>query len=271
VLGLLKSAVDRAYDRGITIVASAGNDGVEETFYPAAFGQWSADPGDPNEKLVIAVPGTLRGFREPFSNYGTWLDFGAPYRQDDDRGILSSVPVNQSRNGYQRMFGTSMSAPQVAGLASLLTSLGYTNSQVYDFIKNGATDLPCSPLVPCPGFDKYTGWGRIDMGRSMELAHRTSPGMAVVPSKGYPGVQWFNFQGSGFGDGATTVRVCWTPPGGRTYCEPLAQPIDDYGVAGLGIQVSVNAPYGTWTASMCERDGQHRCTTGTFTVLVDPE
>jgi hypothetical protein len=110
------------------------------------------------------------------------------------------------------------------------------------------------------------------MGRSMELAHRTSPGMAVVPDKGYPGVQWFNFQGSGFDPAADGVRICWTPPGGHTYCNPELQPIDDYGVAGLGIQVSENASYGVWAASMCEVDEQQLlCTSSTFTVLVDSE
>ncbi len=107
------------------------------------------------------------------------------------------------------------------------------------------------------------------MGRSMELAQRTTPGMTVVPNRGYRAMQWFNAQGSGFGNGATGVNVCWTPPNGTPTCQP--QPILFAGAAGLGIQLGGNAPYGTWTVSMCEIGGGERCTTGTFTVLIDPD
>ncbi|HEX9988905.1 MAG TPA: S8 family serine peptidase [Chloroflexia bacterium] len=277
VIRLLKEAIDRAYDRGITLVAAAGNYVYDVPFFPASFGQvytTTFPPYDP--KLVIAVSGTKSGRRHPNSNYGDWVDFGAPFGQDDGQGILSAVPITYSGTitGYDRMFGTSAAAPQVAGLASLLTSLGYTNSQVYDFIKNGATDLPCNPLVPCPGFDKHTGWGRINMGLSMELAHRTTPGMTVVPNKGFRTVQWFNFQGSGFEPSIQgnprEVQVCWTPPGGLLSCYPENQLVDGYGVAGFGLQVGSTAPYGTWTVSMCEVSGDHRCTSGSFTVLIDP-
>src|SRR5437870_5574842 len=66
-----------------------------------------------------------------------------------------------------------------------------------------------------PGYDPDTGWGRIDMGKSMYLASRigVNPAMVVVPNEGERKVQWFNFQGGGFMPNGY-FDVCLTPPGG---------------------------------------------------------
>jgi len=99
----------------------------------------------------------------------------------------------------------------------------------------------------------------------MALARRTSPGMVVVPNAGQIGVQTFNFQGSGFTQGAS-LDICWRSPRGVTTCN-TAQHADEYGVAGFGVQVASGST-GTWTVSMCEHGNPLSCTpTKTFTVL----
>jgi hypothetical protein len=165
-----------------------------------------------------------------------------------------------------------MSAPLVSGLASLLTTLGYSNNQVYDYIRDGAVDLPCDEGVPCkPGYDPYTGWGRINMGISMAMAERSMPGMVVVPNEGHKPSQdsadkgqRFNLQGSGFTDNME-VQICWTWPNQQRFC--VSGTADGLGVVGLGIQPGILDPTGVWTASICEEEGLRRCASGAFTVL----
>jgi thermitase len=265
VIKLLKEAVDRAYARGISIVVCAYNGGFTHPYYPAAFGQLDGEPWPRNDKLVMAIAGTKGNQRHPGSNYGDWVDFSAPYSLENSDPITSTYPTELGSYGEQE--GTSMSAPQVAGLESLLTSLGYKNSDVWDFIKTGATDLYCDGIF-CEGYDQYTGWGMINMGQSMSLAERprngTNPGMVVVPNAGKRGGQWFNFQGSGF-TASGEVEVCVAPPGGSYVCEPIDD-ADELGIAGMGRQMDLSDPIGTWLVYMRDESTQNTTPIQTFLV-----
>jgi subtilisin family serine protease len=108
----LYSAIRRANDHGVLVVAAAGNDGVNADSspdYPAAFDL-------PN---VISVAATDRADRLlDFSNYGAKsVDLGAP---GDD--VYSTVPTVTDPSGYAAFSGTSMAAPFVSGAAALYLS-----------------------------------------------------------------------------------------------------------------------------------------------------
>lgn len=98
----LRNAIQQATQKGIVVVAAAGNDGNSQQNYPAC------DPG------VLAVGATdSSGGRAQYSNYGSWVPIAAP-----GSNILSTY----KDGGYETMDGTSMASPHVAAAAALVLS-----------------------------------------------------------------------------------------------------------------------------------------------------
>ena len=95
-------AVNYAMEKGVTVIASAGNSGGALPGYPARY------------ENVVAVgaidPG---GARSSFSNKGG--DIWAPGRD---------VHTTYLNNGYKALNGTSFSAPYVAAMAAILEGMG---------------------------------------------------------------------------------------------------------------------------------------------------
>jgi len=142
----LQDAVNYAWDNGALIVASMGNNNSYQIQYPAYYTNVIAVGATDNDD-ARCVPSPWCSFG---SNYGDWLDVMAP-------GCwIYSTAWNDT---YQYWSGTSMSAPQVAGLAGLILSLNpyLTNVDVKSIIENNADDLGAS------GFDIYYGYGRINI------------------------------------------------------------------------------------------------------------
>jgi thermitase len=133
---VLRTAVDRAYGRGALVVAAAGNEGTNEPQYPAAY-----------SKVIAVSATTADGRLARYSSRGDWVDLAAP-----GTDILST----SNSGGYDRMSGTSMSAPFVSGLAGLLASRGMSADSIRQSMQTTAKDL--GPA----GDDPQFGHGRID-------------------------------------------------------------------------------------------------------------
>jgi len=169
----LKDAVDYAYDKGALLAAAAGNDGGSRKYYPASY---------PN---VISVAATdYNDKRASFSNFNSEIDVSAPgvnvFSTFPTYDFTIGIKYGRSKN-YDVGSGTSMSVPQVVGLAGLLFAQDSNrdNVKVRAIIEETADDQGVL------GWDKYFGWGRINVNAALNYVPGTAPAPTciVVPGK----------------------------------------------------------------------------------------
>ncbi|MBI1293550.1 S8 family serine peptidase [bacterium] len=123
---VLRAAVDSAVDRGVVVVAAAGNENGGIAQYPAAYA---------NVLAVTAVDAENR--KADFANYSEWVDIAAP-----GVGITSTI-VGPEGNGFASWSGTSMATSFVSGVAALNRSLypHLTAEEIYDRMIHNSLDL----------------------------------------------------------------------------------------------------------------------------------
>jgi hypothetical protein len=105
----LKDALDNADQLGVICVASAGNDGVQETVYPAAL------QSDVMGVASVGSTSATDGTRSTFSNFGNAIVWVAAPGEE----IVTTYPFGT----YSAGWGTSFSSPFVSGGVALLRSL----------------------------------------------------------------------------------------------------------------------------------------------------
>ncbi|MEM9341159.1 MAG: S8 family serine peptidase [Bacteroidota bacterium] len=169
--------------QGGMVIFAAGNDGVDDDWYPAIY------------PPVMAVGSTdLNDNVASYSNRGNWVDIAAP-----GSDVVSTTPGNSY--GYNT--GTSMACPHVSGVAALLVSENAGNitpAQVWSLLVDNADPLPVS----------FVGSGRLNAFASLDAASSGGPGPVFPdPTKTYyiDNPQWNVRLGANGAEDAFTTAI----------------------------------------------------------------
>ena len=133
----LRDACEYAEERGVFLVAAAGNDGdcSDCVRYPAAY------------STVVAVSATTSSDGlASFSSAGPEVELAAPGRY-----VYATVPGDN----YTSKSGTSMACPHVSGAGGQLMANGYSNEEARQRLRETAEDIGLS--------DEEQGYGLLDV------------------------------------------------------------------------------------------------------------
>ena len=199
-----QNAINAVTAAGAVTVVSAGNSNSNASnFIPAGCNG------------VITVAATDRnGARAPYSNYGSSVEISAPggsmTRSNDPNGILSTLntgsthPVSDTYGYYQ---GTSMAAPQVSGVASLLFSINpsLTPAQVLEILQT--TAKPFDRTSNCN--TTICGSGIVDAGAAVTAALPPGPFAKSGPANSATDQPVDLTLSWGASSGATSYEYCY--------------------------------------------------------------
>lgn len=150
---LMQSAIKYAHDKGVVIVAAAGNENRNSAVYPARY---------PQVISVAAIDSA--GLKAPYSNFGAGVDISAPGGSETGKILQETInPENKQPEfiGYQ---GTSMASPHVAGVAALIKATGMENpDEVRAVLMQSVRKVEKDPL-------NHYGAGQLDATSAVRLA-----------------------------------------------------------------------------------------------------
>ncbi|MBU1692973.1 MAG: S8 family serine peptidase [Verrucomicrobia bacterium] len=167
----LSNAIMDAIAQGVIFVTITHNDYSSSIRFP----------GRMNACITVGATNT-NDTRASFSNYGSAIDLVAPG---------NNIPlVSKAGLISNNWWGTSFSAPQVAGVAALLCGFypELTQAQACALLTAGADDQ-VGNAQDTPGFDNYYGWGRLNAYNTLVLA-RTSVQPAGWDMNLVPQLSW---------------------------------------------------------------------------------
>ena len=169
---LMQEAIDYAYQKGVVIVAAAGNSNRNAAFYPARYPK------------VIAVSATgSTGEKAPYSNYGAGIDVAAPggaisrgkngEKGDTSGGILqNTIDPRTKQSVFSSFQGTSMAAPHVSGVVALIEASGVKDPEkVLQVLKQSSRKVADDTL-------NYYGAGHLNAAAAVNIA---SQGQLGIP------------------------------------------------------------------------------------------
>ncbi len=146
----LQAACDYAEERGVLVVAAAGNDYGGDVHYPAAL----------DSVIAVGAVDSIDVITD-YSNRGPEVDLVAPGGSMDEGTASTELVIQESQKDgvwdYRGAAGTSFATPHVAGVAALLYSAGLTEpALVTEALISSADTLGNT------GHDERYGYGLVD-------------------------------------------------------------------------------------------------------------
>lgn len=157
---VLQEAVEYAVANDVLVIAASGNDNVNEPVYPASLdGVLSVGATNWNDERSDPFLWTGSGG----SNYGPNVDIVAP---GDVINILNFRDFADYNNVSS---GTSLAAPHVSGVATLLLAKDPSLSayELQLILKLSADDQVGRSNEDVKGFDQYHGFGRLNASKAL--------------------------------------------------------------------------------------------------------
>jgi subtilisin family serine protease len=161
---VVNTAIDNAYQKGVLLVASAGNSDSSRLHYPAAYFN------------VMAVASTNgEDLKTGHSTFGPWVDIAAPG---------TDIVTTDLGDGYISTAGTSFSGPYVAAVAALLFAHrpGLTHVEARAILENTTDPVDYGDLDPNLG---YLGTGRVNAYQALLAADEKLPLGEIASPKPY--------------------------------------------------------------------------------------
>lgn len=154
---LMKEAIDYAYDKGVVVIAAAGNANRNSAGYPARY-----------PRVIGVAASDSTGAKAPYSNYGAGVDISAPGGNTENGeagGILQqTLDAQDGRPVFAAFQGTSMASPHVAAVAALVKASGIEEPEdVVRFLKESARPVSDDTL-------NHFGAGHLNASAAVQLA-----------------------------------------------------------------------------------------------------
>ncbi|NER50040.1 MAG: peptidase S8 [Symploca sp. SIO1A3] len=150
---VMAEAIDYAYQKGVVIIAAAGNANQNSASYPARY---------PHVIGVSAIDAV--GEKAPYSNFGAGVDISAPGGSEAGKILQNTINPKTGESVFAGYQGTSMAAPHVAGVAALIKTTGITEpDEVLAILQQSTRTVEEDPL-------NHFGAGHLDAGNAVKLA-----------------------------------------------------------------------------------------------------
>ncbi|MFB2938467.1 S8 family peptidase [Aerosakkonemataceae cyanobacterium BLCC-F154] len=150
---VLKEAVDYAYNKGVVVVAAAGNENRNSASYPARYPH------------VISVAATgPSGEKASYSNFGAGVDISAPGGSKDGQILQETIDPETGGAMFAGFQGTSMASPHVAAVAAMVKASGVeTPDEILQVLTQSVRKVQEDPL-------NHFGAGHLDASSAVKLA-----------------------------------------------------------------------------------------------------